>query len=286
MGEPIETRMEIDLTGREFVFTESDFERIRKLLYDHAGIVLSDYKKDMAYNRLVRRIRELSLSGFPAYFNYLDGDEDEFGQFINALTTNLTAFFREMHHFNYLEQIMLPALQAQGQQRLRIWSAGCSQGEEPYSIAMSCLASGVDTRAWDIKILATDIDSKVLATGQGGVYGMERIDNVTERYRKRFLRRGKGAQQGKVKIADEVKNLVTFKQLNLMQPWPMKGPFDAIFCRNVMIYFDSQTQSLLLGRMAEMLKPQGVLFVGHSESPCRVSDRFRLIGQTIYERVY
>lgn len=275
-----------DITGREFSFTQRDFEHIRQRLYGHAGIALSDYKKDMAYNRLVRRIRELRLNSFSSYFQYLDETPDEFGLFINALTTNLTSFFRERHHFDYLEDTLLPEASKRGQHRIRIWSAGCSLGEETYSIAMSCRSAKVDTSHWDIKILATDIDTKVLQTGANGIYGIERLDNVPLELKRKFMRKGRGEHKDSVLMIPELRQMITFKQLNLMETWPMKGPLDAIFCRNVMIYFDKETQLNLLNRMAELLKPDGILFVGHSESPFRLTDRFKLIGQTIYKRMY
>lgn len=274
-----------DPTAREFVFTHQHFERVRQRLYEHAGIVLSDHKKDMVYNRLVRRLRELRLPDFAAYIHFLDEMPEEFGHFINALTTNLTAFFREEHHFRYLEQHIIPELAAKRQHRLRIWSAGCSMGEESYSIAMSCRSSHIDTRHWDIKILATDIDTKVLTTARNGVYGLERVEGISEHVKRRFFRKGRAAHAGQVQVAPEIRDMLVFKELNLMQGWPMKGPLDLIFCRNVMIYFDKETQTALLERMADLLKPGGILMVGHSESPGRLTKRFRLIGQTIYQKV-
>ena len=275
-----------DVVGREFHFTQRDFEEIRSRLYSHAGIALSDYKKDMAYNRLVRRIRELGLGGFSDYFVYLEETPAEFGQFINALTTNLTSFFRENHHFEYLKNTVFPDLQKTGKRKVRIWSAGCSMGEEPYSIAITCREAVKDFSQWDIKILATDIDSKVLQTASNGVYGLERIENISKEYKPRYFRKGKGEHIGQVKVRSELRDMITFKELNLMKNWPMQGPLDVIFCRNVMIYFDKETQLKLLNRMAELLKPDGLLFVGHSESPFRLTNRFKLIGQTIYQRVY
>jgi chemotaxis protein methyltransferase CheR len=271
---------------REFVFTDQDFETIRSQLYAHAGIALSDYKKDMVYNRLVRRIRTLSLDGFSAYFSYLKSNVGEFPLFINALTTNLTAFFRESHHFEFLKQVVIPDVAASGSQRIRIWSAGCSMGEEPYSLAMALSTTDIDLREWDMKILATDIDSDVLEIAQTGMYGADRIDAMPQVFQTRFFRKGRGQYSGMVKIADELRGMVTFKELNLMHSWPMKGPLDVIFCRNVMIYFDKETQKLLLNRMADLLKPGGFLFVGHSESPFRLTDRFKLIGNTIYQKDY
>ncbi len=275
-----------DVTGREFHFTQKDFEEIRSRLYSHAGIALSDYKKDMAYNRLVRRIRELGLSGFSDYFNHLEENPDEFGQFINALTTNLTSFFRENHHFEYLKNTVFPDLAKEGKRKVRIWSAGCSMGEEPYSIAITCREAAKDLSQWNIKILATDIDSKVLQTASAGIYGLERIENIPREYKSRYFKKGKGSFAGQVKVSHELRNMISFKELNLMKDWPMNGPLDVIFCRNVMIYFDKETQLNLLNRMAELLKPGGLLFVGHSESPFRLTNRFKLIGQTIYQRVY
>ncbi|RVU30072.1 CheR family methyltransferase [Neptunomonas marina] len=273
-------------TEREFIFTQKDFERVRKELYAHAGITLSDHKKDMTYNRLVRRLRELGLNSFDEYFAYLTQHDDEFGMFINALTTNLTSFFRENHHFEYLQREIIASAEVAASRRLRIWSAGCSMGEEPYSIAISCMSAPVETQHWDIQILATDIDTKVLQTGANGIYGIERIESIPAQLKRRFFRRGKGAQEGNVKVAPELQQLITFKQLNLMEALPFKGPLDVIFCRNVMIYFDKETQQMLLDKFAEVLKPGGILFVGHSESPFRLTDRFKLIGQTVYRKVY
>jgi chemotaxis protein methyltransferase CheR len=270
---------------REYRYTDADFRHIRKTLYDHAGISLSDYKKDMAYNRLVRRIRALNLNGFAEYFAYLESTPDEFGQFINALTTNLTSFFRENHHFECLKNQILPSLDKAGQKRIRIWSAGCSVGEEPYSIAMSCQMAGIDLQRIDLKILATDIDSTVLATAKSGEYGLERIQSIPESYQKKFVDYDKLKPNVAI-MSPKIRNMITFKELNLMQNWPMKGPMDVIFCRNVMIYFDKETQMQLLDRMAELLTPNGILFVGHSETPFRLTDRFKLVGQTIYRRVY
>ncbi len=275
-----------DVVGREYDFSDRDFEIVRKKLYSHAGISLSDYKKDMVYNRLIRRIRALSLSGFAEYFLYLEKHQEEFSLFINSLTTNLTAFFRESHHFEFLENVILPEVDANESKRLRIWSAGCSMGEEPYSLAMTCLTSAVDVRSWDIRILATDIDSAVLHTAKTGIYALDRIESITPEMKTRFFRKGTGAHFGMVRITEDLRQMITFKELNLMHSWPMKGPLDVIFCRNVMIYFDKATQVALLDRMANILKPGGFLCVGHSESPFRLSERFKLIGNTIYQRVH
>jgi len=270
---------------REFLFTERDFKRIRDKLYDYAGIALSDYKKDMAYNRLVRRLRELKLNSFREYFEYLDQEPDEFSMFINSMTTNLTAFFREKHHFDFLAQEIIPGIDREGGRRMRVWSAGCSMGEEPYSLAMTMRSGPVNTDSWDMKILATDIDSKVLDCGQAGIYSRERIEGLEPEVRNRWFLKGKGKHHGQVKARRELQQMISFRELNLMHNWPIKGPLDVIFCRNVMIYFDHPTQARLLDRMADLLKPNGYLFVGHSESPFRLTDRFKLVGKTIYRKV-
>ncbi|WP_286239175.1 CheR family methyltransferase [Neptuniibacter halophilus] len=270
---------------REFVFSRADFIRVRDELYDYAGIVLADHKQDMAYNRLVRRLRELKLNSFAEYFEHLDKNPAEFSQFINALTTNLTAFFRERHHFEFIRDTILPEIKASGQRRLRGWSAGCSLGEEPYSLAITLCEAGVDTTNWDVRLLATDIDSKVLGSAQAGIYAHDRLKALPQAQIRRWFMKGKGKNQGQVKVRPELQKMLTFKYLNLMQDWPMQGPLDFIFCRNVMIYFDQNTQTNLLERMAQLLKPNGYLFVGHSESLARQAKMFELVGKTIYRKV-
>ncbi len=270
---------------REFVFTDKHFGKAKQELYDYAGIALADHKQDMVYNRLVRRLRELGLDNFDEYFQCLDGSPAEFTQFINALTTNLTAFFRERHHFDYVKSQIVPAIKNSPGGRLRIWSAGCSLGEEPYSLAISLLEAGIDPASCDVKILATDIDSKVLASARTGVYEQSRVKSLPKATVHRWFLKGKSHNDGRVKVRPELQQIVTFKHLNLMEEWPMKGPFDFIFCRNVMIYFDQQTQARLLQRMADLLQPQGHLFVGHSEALARHQSNFELMGKTIYRKV-
>lgn len=272
--------------AREFNFTQSDFDWIRNELYDYAGIVLADHKRDMAYNRLVRQLRRLQLNSFKEYFSYLDSNPEEFSEFINAMTTNLTAFYRERHHFDFVANTIVPGVEATGQKKLRIWSAACSMGEEPYSIAMTLADALPDISSWDIRILATDIDSKVLSSAASGVYGLNRVEKLDQKLIKRWFLKGKGKQSGNVRVRPFLQDYITFKNLNLMNAWPVKGPLDFIFCRNVMIYFDQETQKKLLDRFAEILKPDGYLLVGHSESPFRLTDRFKLVGKTIYQKVY
>ena len=270
-----------------FVFTDADFDRIRRLIKAQTGIHLSDAKRSLVYSRLGRRLRALGLADFASYYALVERDAEELVRCINAITTNLTAFFREPHHFEFLANQVLPELKRRHAQdrRIRIWSAGCSTGEEPYSIAMVVREVMGAAPGWDIKILATDLDSDVVARAAEGVYELERVAGMDETRKRRWLRRGRGANAGRVRIAPEVRELITFRQLNLMHPWPMRGPFDVIFCRNVVIYFDKETQRRLFDRYADIMAPEGYLFIGHSESLHRVSDRFEHLGKTIYRRI-
>lgn len=270
---------------KEFPFSKKDFELLRKLVSEHTGIKLSEHKQEMLYSRLSRRLRALNLKDFATYYQFLQSDcGDELIQFVNAVTTNLTAFFRESHHFGYLAQTALPQLliAKQDSRRIRIWSAGCATGEEAYSIAM--VVKEVVPPYWDVKILATDLDSNVLETAIHGVYEEERVVDLSEERLRRWFKKGAGTQAGKVQISSELQNLVTFKQLNLIHPWPLRGPLDIIFCRNVVIYFDKTTQKSLFERFANLLKIKGYLFIGHSENLFQLTDRFRLLQQTIYVR--
>lgn len=271
---------------REFQFSVKDFDFLRSLVNQQTGIVLSEAKRDLVYGRLAKRLRHLGLENFTDYCRLLQGgDTSELENLVNAMTTNLTMFFRENHHFEYLAHTLLPRLlQLRARsRRLRLWSAGCSTGEEPYSIAMIC-KEVVPTTGWDVRILATDIDSNVLATAQRGVYNAERVQGVGQQRLRQWFLQGRGSQAGSVKASPALQELITFRQLNLMQQWPMRGPFDVIFCRNVVIYFDKDTQRHLFDRFADLLDPQGNLFVGHSESLFKVTERFELLGQTIYRR--
>lgn len=280
---------EIEPTSdREFHFTERDFSRIREYVKEHTGINLSEAKKNMVYSRLSRRLRQLRMHSFSDYWERVTApDSDEQGDFINAITTNLTAFFRENHHFEFLRDTLLPRLLEENKRtrRLRIWSAGCSTGEEPYSIAMTILESVPDAAQWDIKILATDLDTNVLAHAQAGIYDAERVRGLTDARKRRWFMRGRGANSGSVRVSNELRELINFRQLNLMGPWPMKGPFDFMFCRNVVIYFDKPTQKILFDRYAGMLGANGHIFLGHSETLYKVTDRYELLGQTIYKRL-
>jgi len=271
---------------REFRFTDHDFQSIQTMVGRHTGIKLSEAKRDMVYSRLSRRLRALNIASFRDYCQMLEEDTgEELVQFTNAITTNLTSFFRENHHFEYLKNTLLPDLikKNSSSRRIRIWSAGCSTGEEPYSLAMTVKESVPNADGWDIKILATDLDSNVLASAREGTYAIERIEGIDEKKRRRWFLKSKNNGSGVTRVIPELQKMITFKQLNLMNEWPMKGPFDIIFCRNVVIYFDKPTQKILFGRYADLMSSDGHLFVGHSETLYRVSDNFDLIGSTIYK---
>ena len=273
---------------REFQFTESMFEQIRELVKHHTGIVLSDGKQDMVYGRLTRRLRALDLSEFDSYLTLIKReDEQELTHLVNAITTNLTSFFREERHFEYLKNTVFPSLVEKNAatQKIRIWSAGCSTGEEPYSIAMVVREFFEDYDGWDVKVVATDLDSNVIEKGKAGVYDIGRVDGLSLEYKKRWMKRGKGDQSNLVKMKSELQNLITFKQLNLLHGWPIKGPIDIIFCRNVVIYFDKETQRNLFDRYADVLSSDGHIFIGHSENMFNVCDRFESLGNTIYQRI-
>jgi len=272
--------------NREFSFSEKDFHFIRDLISDRTDIVLADHKVDMVYGRLSRRLRELNLSSFDQYLSSLEHDEKELINFINALTTNLTAFFREKHHFEFMASKLLPELiKTKRNKRLRIWSAGCSSGEEPYTIAMTVKALIPDTLGWDAKILATDLDSNMVRKALNGIYTEHRVNGLTKEQLKKWVTKAQGDNSSKVEMSDDLRKLITFKQLNLMHEWPMKGPFDIIFCRNVLIYFNKETQAMLFDRYADMLADDGHLFIGHSESMYKICDRFQLLGKTIYKKI-
>jgi chemotaxis protein methyltransferase CheR len=272
---------------REFAFGNEDFEALRKLVKELTGINLSDQKRELVYGRLARRLRALHLRSFAEYRDLLASDGGkEIAEFCNAITTNLTSFFRESHHFDYLrDHVLLPRAAERGaSRRLRIWSAGCSTGEEPYSLAMTILENVPDLRSWDIKILATDLDSDVLGRAQRGVYAADRVRPLGPQRLSRFFVERRGRDGPAYEVTPELMSLITFKQLNLMHSLPMKGPLDVIFCRNVVIYFDKDTQRELFARVAYLQRPGDLLFLGHSESLFKVSESYSPIGKTVYRR--
>jgi chemotaxis protein methyltransferase CheR len=270
-----------DKNGREFDFTTQDFKRVQKLIYDHAGISLSESKQELVYSRLARRLRATGIRHFGEYLNLLErNDAAEWEAFTNALTTNLTSFFREQHHFPILAEHMR---KHKGREPFEIWCSAASTGEEPYSIAMTAVdAFGSFTPP--VKIIATDLDTNVLETAKAGVYPLARVDKLDPDLIKRFFLRGTGSQEGYVKVRKELRDMITFRQLNLLDNnWSIRPTLDVIFCRNVMIYFDKPTQLEILKKFAPLLRNDGLMFSGHSESFYHADAYFKLRGKTVYE---
>ncbi|MEH6638508.1 MAG: protein-glutamate O-methyltransferase [Porticoccaceae bacterium] len=287
--------MDLDLDvakrAREFAYTDTNFIYLSTLVKARSGINLSDAKHELVYGRVAKRLRRLGFTTFDQYCDFLEqGNEEELTHFINAITTNVTDFFRENHHFEFLSETWLSELMADktegsNNRRLRIWSAGCSSGEEPYSIAITLRESIPDIHRWDIKILATDLDSSIVEKAQAGIYPLERVKNLPKAHLKRWFRLGLGGNTGTASVSDEIKSMVTFKTLNLTEDWPMKGPFDAIFCRNVIIYFDKPTRTTMINRFEEMLEVGAYFFIGHSESLFGANKNFKLVGRTIHRKI-
>ncbi len=265
---------------REFVFTDGDFERVRKLIYEHAGIFLAPIKRDMVYSRLVRRLRTLGLRSFAEYLVLLErGDDKEWEVFVNSLTTNLTYFFREAHHF----EILAAHMRKIPRRPYRIWCSAASTGEEPYSLAMTaCEAFGSLTPP--VEIYASDIDTNVLKAAEAGVYGMDRLEKLAETRMQKFFLKGTGSKEGYARVRPELQRLITYRRINLLDArYPLDGTFDALFCRNVMIYFDKKTQYSILQKFKPLMQPDGLLFAGHSESFLHAADLFHSMGRTVYQ---
>jgi len=271
------------LQSREFAWTTSDFHRIKELIYRHAGISLHDGKQAMVYSRIARRLRETGHQSFKDYLEWLEhhNPDGEWQEFINALTTNLTSFFRENHHFVELSRMVREAGPAQ---EWRIWCSAASTGEEPYSIAITLADElGLNGR---FQVWASDIDTKVLQTAARGVYKLDGLKNVSPEQLRKYFLRGTGSNAGLARVRPELQKHIQFFTLNLIEePWPLKETFDVVFCRNVMIYFDNATQRQVLARMHRLMKPQATLFVGHAENFSDVRSLFALRGKTIYEKV-
>lgn len=264
---------------------DREFRRICALMRERTGIELGEAKRPLCQTRLIRRLRALGLNSYAAYVALLDDpDSTEYVEMVNALTTNVTAFFREQHHFELLAREVLPPLARRGG-RIRIWSAGCSTGEEPWSLAMVVREVLGAWAGLDIKVLATDIDTQVLAHARAGIYTDDSVEAVPLGRRRRFFARGTGANQGRWRIADELRGLITFNQLNLFEPWPMRGTFDVIFCRNVIIYFDTPNKVTLLRGFHDKLYTGGYLFLGHSESLTQGVTGFTGCGRTTYRKL-
>ena len=265
---------------REFAFSTRDFEEVRKMIYEHAGIALNEAKEDMVYSRLARRLRATGKRSFPEYLALIrSGDEAEWEAFVNSLTTNLTDFFREAHHFLILKEF----LNTRRDRPITIWSSASSTGEEPYSIAMTAVEV-LGSKA-PVQILASDLDTNVLKKAEEGTYPIERLAKLSAAQQRQFFLKGTGDNAGMARAKPELRAMLKCFPLNLLDPaWPIRQPVDAIFCRNVMIYFDKPTQYTMLKKMKPLLKPDGLLFVGHSEALYHATDLFRLRGQTVYEQ--
>jgi chemotaxis protein methyltransferase CheR len=274
--------------AREFAFSDADFRALAQFAYEQAGIALADSKRNLVYSRLSRRLRSLGLTSFRQYRDYLSANASELEGFLNAISTNLTKFFREAHHFEHF-RTRVAATFAQGagagaSRRLRVWSAGCSTGEEPYTIAVVLKREIDDIRRHDVRILATDIDTDVLGKASRGLYPAGSLNEVPKSYWEYFEPVDADGENGNVLVNEDVRSLIVFRRLNLMDTWPFAGKFDAIFCRNVMIYFDAATKAALVERLTQKLVPGGWLYIGHSESLLGAHPGLQLVGRTTYRR--
>lgn len=271
---------------REFSLSDAEYRSVRDRIYSLAGIKLGDQKQDLVYSRLTKRLRALSLPDFTSYLKLLDGPEgkEEVEFMLNALTTNLTSFFREGHHFEHLNNVAMQSCldgQKGADRQVRIWSSACSTGEEPYSIAMTLLESRFDLSRIDARILATDINTDVLNQASTGRYSKTITAKCPAQYKTYF--QSNSADESE--LNQDAKDLITFRKLNLLGKWPMKRQFDVIFCRNVLIYFDSETKTQLVDRFVDALKPQGWLYLGHSESASGVHPALESTGRTVYRKI-
>lgn len=263
-----------------FPFTSDDFNRIRSLIYRAAGISMAPSKKELVYSRLARRLRIRQIESFSAYIQLLEGgDQQEREEFVNALTTNMTSFFREAHHFPILKQHLGTIPKSNP---INIWTCASSTGEEPYSIAMT-VVEHFNTFNAPVRIRATDIDTHVLEKAKRGVYSLDQLQKIPAGKLKRFFLRGEGQHEGFAKVRPELQQMITFSRFNLLdEPWQIHEKFDVIFCRNVMIYFDKDTQYKILKKMRPCLHPHGLFFAGHSESFHHAADLFKVCGKTVY----
>ncbi|ADK84597.1 MCP methyltransferase, CheR-type [Desulfarculus baarsii DSM 2075] len=269
-----------------------EFEQIRVIVKGQTGISLGLHKRDLVISRLSKRLRALGLSSFREYIQYLEeaGDEDEVVQMVNRITTNKTDFFREKHHFEFLAGKVLPALhaagEASGRRKLRIWSAGCSSGEEPYTIAMTVAAFFDKKPGWDIKILATDIDTGMLTTASRGQYDEALLEPVPRNLLGRYFSRMRDGAGFRYQVKPELRGMITFRKFNFMnETYPLRPDLDVVFCRNVLIYFDNDDKKRILEKIHKVIKPGGHLFVGHSESLMMVKHLFQYVGTTVYQKI-
>ena len=274
----------MDFSAKEFPMTDADFQYLSGVAYEISGIVLGEHKKELVYSRIARRIRKLNLKNFSQYCTFLDEHrESETNDFVNSITTNLTSFFRESHHFEFLATHLIPQWKKEKRngEPIRIWSSACSTGPEPYSVAIT-LYKNMRIQDFNIKILATDLDSDVLDKAKSAEYKIDEIEQMPKDYLNCFL---KNSTKGTGIVKPEIRNLIQFNRLNLLGPWPIKNKFDVIFCRNVVIYFNKETQKELFDRLADTLVDGGYLFIGHSETLHGISDRFDSKGRTIFQKV-
>jgi chemotaxis protein methyltransferase CheR len=273
----------------EFAFTADDFRQIASVLHAHAGIALAESKVALVYSRLAKRLRSLGLKNFRDYCALIQDSSgiDERQAMVAALTTNVTRFFREPHHFEHLRDTVMPALavRARAGGRVRLWSAACSSGQEPYSMAITVLGALPEAADLDVKILATDIDPNILAEGKAGLYRDDAVEPVPETLRHRWFKRVDGAGDRRWSVGEQLQRLVAFRELNLIGDWPMRGSFDVIFCRNVVIYFDEETQERVWSRFTPVMSPGATLYIGHSERVSGpASDQLSTIGLTTYRK--
>ena len=265
------------------VLHPEDFDKISQIVYKYSGIRLTSGKEELVRSRLIKRLRTLGLDSFSSYLRYIKEDKSaqELHAMIDALTTNKTSFFREIQHFNYMRSSILPALKARNS-RMRVWSAGCSSGEEPYTIAMILQEEWPKIHLADVRILATDISARILSKARTAEYDKDCLKDVSPEYLSKYFTLLRSSPIRIYGVQENIKRMIRFAQLNLMDAWPMRGPFDIIFCRNVMIYFDSATQSRLVRRFYDLLVPGGHLLVGHSESLVANSCGFKYIQPATY----
>lgn len=268
--------------------SEKDFRRISNIIYKHCGIKLNDGKKTLVRTRLAKRMRALQYDSFRKYIDFAlsQAGQQEFHSLVDSLSTNLTSFFREKDHFQYLIDQFLPKLLEKksrlSEHKIRIWSAGCSSGEEPYSLAITLIENIPDYQKWDIKILASDVSTQILDRAKQGTYEQSRVKPLTQEQKRRFLIPNNIEGEKVYQVSRELQNIICFRYLNLMKEWPCKGPFDIIFCRNVMIYFDKPTQARLVERFGRCLTKEGVLCIGHSESLAGINHKYRFVQPATY----
>jgi chemotaxis protein methyltransferase CheR len=290
-----EERQQMGAVISQVHLKKDDFEKFRAIIYNVAGISLSDAKQQLVQSRLLKRLRHHGLSDFHDYLELLKEEGDtgsEMRFMINCLTTNKTDFFREKHHFDFVDQVLVPALVEQAKKgtrsrRIRVWHAGCSMGQEPYSLAMTLANALRNQGTWDIKLLASDIDTDVLGIADAGVYKQEQIEPVPANLRSAYFKKINNDDGGSYQVVDEIRRMIAFRQINLLEtPWPIRADvrFDLLFCRNVVIYFDKPTQQRLFGRYEKVIAPGGYLFIGHSESLFGISEAFESVGGTIYRK--